>query len=85
MCYETLDPLNPPLYVVRLHRKPEPRIYELACQRNNIAPHEAVFLDDLGMYVGCFCGLRHSVSHRELIRRSQEPEGRPDLGHGDDT
>ncbi|TFY59029.1 hypothetical protein EVJ58_g6034 [Rhodofomes roseus] len=30
-------------------RKPEPEIYLLACQRNGIQPHEAVFLDDLGM------------------------------------
>ncbi|KAI0079973.1 HAD-like protein [Panus rudis PR-1116 ss-1] len=30
-------------------RKPEPEFYLLACQRNNIKPREAVFLDDLGM------------------------------------
>ncbi|KAH9934810.1 HAD-like protein [Fomitopsis serialis] len=30
-------------------RKPEPEIYLLACKRNGIQPHEAVFLDDLGM------------------------------------
>ncbi|KAI0705830.1 HAD-like protein [Cytidiella melzeri] len=30
-------------------RKPEHRFYLLACERNNIAPHEAVFLDDLGI------------------------------------
>ncbi|MEI8000128.1 MAG: HAD-IA family hydrolase [Actinomycetes bacterium] len=29
-------------------RKPDPRIYELACDRIAVAPHEAVFLDDLG-------------------------------------
>ncbi|EPT05968.1 hypothetical protein FOMPIDRAFT_1110150 [Fomitopsis schrenkii] len=30
-------------------RKPEPEFYLLACKRNGIQPHEAVFLDDLGM------------------------------------
>ncbi|EIW60498.1 HAD-like protein [Trametes versicolor FP-101664 SS1] len=30
-------------------RKPEAGIYLLACERNDIAPSEAVFLDDLGM------------------------------------
>lgn len=30
-------------------RKPEPRFYELACELLDIAPHEAVFLDDLGV------------------------------------
>ncbi len=30
-------------------RKPDPRIYELACARLEIAPDEAVFLDDLGV------------------------------------
>ena len=30
-------------------RKPDPRIYELACEQLGIAPHEAVFLDDLGV------------------------------------
>ena len=30
-------------------RKPEPKFYLLACERNGIQPHEAVFLDDLGM------------------------------------
>ena len=29
-------------------RKPEPRIYEHACERLGIAPPEAVFLDDIG-------------------------------------
>lgn len=29
-------------------RKPEPRIYELACEALAVEPHEAVFLDDLG-------------------------------------
>ena len=29
-------------------RKPDPRIYELACTRLAVEPHEAVFLDDLG-------------------------------------
>ena len=29
-------------------RKPDPRIYELTCARLEVAPHEAVFLDDLG-------------------------------------
>lgn len=29
-------------------RKPDPRIYELACARLEVAPTEAVFLDDLG-------------------------------------
>ena len=30
-------------------RKPDPRIYELACERLGISPDEAVFLDDLGV------------------------------------
>lgn len=30
-------------------RKPDPRFYELACGRLGIEPHEAVFLDDLGV------------------------------------
>ena len=30
-------------------RKPDPRIYELVCERLDVAPPEAVFLDDLGI------------------------------------
>jgi epoxide hydrolase-like predicted phosphatase len=30
-------------------RKPDPRIYELVCTRLQVRPHEAVFLDDLGV------------------------------------
>lgn len=30
-------------------RKPDPRIYEIACERLGIAPAEAVYLDDLGI------------------------------------
>jgi putative hydrolase of the HAD superfamily len=30
-------------------RKPDPRFYELACATLGIEPHEAVFLDDLGV------------------------------------
>jgi len=30
-------------------RKPDPRIYQIACDQLNIAPNEAVFLDDLGI------------------------------------
>jgi putative hydrolase of the HAD superfamily len=30
-------------------RKPEPAIYRMACERLGIAPHEAVYLDDLGI------------------------------------
>ncbi|HEX2039237.1 MAG TPA: HAD-IA family hydrolase, partial [Acidimicrobiales bacterium] len=30
-------------------RKPEPAFYELACRLLDIEPHEAVFLDDLGV------------------------------------
>lgn len=29
-------------------RKPEPRIFQIACEKLEIEPHEAVFLDDLG-------------------------------------
>ncbi|HEM47226.1 MAG TPA: HAD family phosphatase, partial [Alphaproteobacteria bacterium] len=29
-------------------RKPDPRIYELACSRLRVAPREAAFLDDIG-------------------------------------
>lgn len=30
-------------------RKPEPRIYEIACELLGVAPDECVFLDDLGI------------------------------------
>ena len=30
-------------------RKPDPRIYQIACDQLGIAPNEAVFLDDLGV------------------------------------
>lgn len=30
-------------------RKPEPEIYRMACDQLGIAPHEAVYLDDLGI------------------------------------
>ncbi|MFT4631113.1 MAG: putative hydrolase of the HAD superfamily [Candidatus Pseudothioglobus sp.] len=30
-------------------RKPDPRIYQLACDKLSIAPSEAIFLDDLGI------------------------------------
>jgi putative hydrolase of the HAD superfamily len=30
-------------------RKPDPRIYELCCSRLEVAPNEAVFLDDIGV------------------------------------
>lgn len=30
-------------------RKPDPRFYELACERMEVTPSEAVFLDDLGI------------------------------------
>jgi putative hydrolase of the HAD superfamily len=30
-------------------RKPDPRFYELACERAGVEPDEAVFLDDLGV------------------------------------
>jgi putative hydrolase of the HAD superfamily len=30
-------------------RKPDPRFYELACELAGVAPHEVVFLDDLGV------------------------------------
>jgi non-heme chloroperoxidase len=30
-------------------RKPDPRIYRLACERLGVAPEEAVFLDDIGL------------------------------------
>ncbi len=30
-------------------RKPNPRIYEIACERLGVAPSETVFLDDLGI------------------------------------
>jgi putative hydrolase of the HAD superfamily len=29
-------------------RKPDPRIYEIACERLGVSPSEAIFLDDLG-------------------------------------
>jgi putative hydrolase of the HAD superfamily len=30
-------------------RKPDPRSYAYACERMNVAPHEVVYLDDLGV------------------------------------
>lgn len=30
-------------------RKPEPRFYEIACELLDVAPHECIFLDDLGV------------------------------------
>lgn len=30
-------------------RKPDPKIYQLACQQMNIAPEQAIYLDDLGI------------------------------------
>ena len=30
-------------------RKPDPRFYDMACEQLGIEPHEAVFLDDLGV------------------------------------
>jgi putative hydrolase of the HAD superfamily len=30
-------------------RKPDPRVYELACERLGVRPQESVFLDDLGV------------------------------------
>jgi putative hydrolase of the HAD superfamily len=30
-------------------RKPDPRIYELACERLEVEPAETVFIDDLGI------------------------------------
>ena len=30
-------------------RKPDPRIYQLACERIGVAPTEIVYLDDLGV------------------------------------
>jgi putative hydrolase of the HAD superfamily len=30
-------------------RKPDPRFYVMACEQLGITPHEAVFLDDLGI------------------------------------
>ena len=30
-------------------RKPDPRIYQMACEHLGVEPHEAVFLDDLGV------------------------------------
>ena len=29
-------------------RKPDPRIYEIACERLGVTPSEVIFLDDLG-------------------------------------
>lgn len=30
-------------------RKPDPRFYEIACREMDVAPHEVVYLDDLGI------------------------------------
>ena len=30
-------------------RKPDPRIYHIACERLGVQPAEAIFLDDLGV------------------------------------
>ncbi|GLB35106.1 putative haloacid dehalogenase-like hydrolase [Lyophyllum shimeji] len=38
-------------------RKPEPEFYLVACKRNGIQPHEAIFLDDIGMNLKAARGL----------------------------
>jgi len=38
-------------------RKPDPAFYLLACQRNGIAPEDAVFLDDIGANLKAARGL----------------------------
>ena len=30
-------------------RKPDPRIFHLACDELGVAPHESIFLDDIGL------------------------------------
>ena len=50
---ETDNPLRPlfPVFIessVVGWRKPDPRIYQLACRELGVAPAEAAFLDDIG-------------------------------------
>ncbi|KAJ3726350.1 epoxide hydrolase [Lentinula guzmanii] len=44
-------------------RKPEPRFYLLACERNGIQPREAIFLDDIGLNLKAARGLGMETIH----------------------
>jgi FMN phosphatase YigB (HAD superfamily) len=48
-------------------RKPEPEFYLLACKRNEIRPQEAIFLDDLGLYVMALLNLFGSETRLERV------------------
>jgi len=47
-------------------RKPEPRFYLLACERNDITPSEAVFLDDIRLNLKTARELGMSTIHVEI-------------------
>lgn len=66
--------------IYRCARKPEPDFYLLACKRNEIQPHEAVFLDDLGMLAHLIERLHIPSDHANL----QESQSSSESWNGDD-
>jgi len=63
-------------------RKPEPRFYLLACERNNIKPSEAVFLDDIRLNLKSARELGMTTIHVEIgktIEAVRELENLVDL------
>jgi len=47
-------------------RKPDPRFYLLACERNNIKPSEAIFLDDIRLNLKAARELGMETIHVEI-------------------
>jgi putative hydrolase of the HAD superfamily len=70
-------------------RKPDPRIYELTCERLGVTPHECVFVDDfannceaaaaLGMTVVWFQETDDAIAE---LRRVLAERGAPPLNGG---
>ncbi|KAI8097906.1 HAD-like domain-containing protein [Gilbertella persicaria] len=52
-------------------RKPDPKIYQLACEMIGIQPHEAIFLDDIGMNLRAANKLGIKTIHGTFNRRSE--------------
>ena len=65
-------------------RKPDPRIYRIACQRLGVEPTEVVFLDDLGVNLKPARALGMTtikvVDPRQAIDELYATVGPPDLG-----
>ncbi|KAJ2915663.1 hypothetical protein MD484_g4743, partial [Candolleomyces efflorescens] len=57
-------------------RKPEPEFYLTACKRNNIAPSEAIFLDDIGLNLKAAQMLGMDTIH---VRIGRTPEAVKEL------